>query len=817
LAAEATKPGEAVVRALAAVDRCVEERAPRGFVFISPDPGARRGLAAAVLGHTAHRTVWHVVAERADRGVPGRTMARMLASPALVAETVSVDASGPAPAGAGFWDQLAAEAAQGLVAIVIEELEHADPMSVAQVARALDTVEGQLLVVATSGDEATARFPVLFELALVEVVRGEGRRLDERYVLLDRAGSGGQGAVYTAYDRKLDRKIAIKVLHRESAGAQARLLREAQALARLRHPNVVVVFDSGTMEDGVFLAMELVEGKSLRGWLAERPRGWREVVATFVAAGRGLAAAHAEGLVHRDFKPENVLVGADGTVRVADFGLARLSGDSSADGDAPADTSLLHVDMTGAGGMVGTPRYMAPEQFARARVDARTDQFAFCVALFEALYGQAPFAGATPAELHTTVVAGKLVEPPRRGVPARIGAAVRRGLAAAPADRWPDLASLLAELARDRRAAWQRAVTFGAVGIAAVTLGLAAFRGRAPEKCAGFEGELAGVWGEARRGALQAALGDQRDSFERIARGLDGYAAGWVAMRTDACAATASRHVQSEALLDLRMRCLDRRRDALATFVDALAAGGARVAGDAVLAVRDLPPLGDCADAEALARAVPLPADEASRRAIAALYAQVDRVRALRLTGQYVEVERQLPALVDETRRLPYPPVQLEALQLLAWSQRNGESGVAAEATLAEALVAAARARDDDATAMLLTHLIDTIGSIESRPVEALLLRPVAEAAVVRAGDQPRARARLMAAIGNTLYEQGRFTESERILASAIALVEAQPERDEGELGSLENSRGHALERAGRCSSRSTCTGGTTRTSPAAT
>jgi serine/threonine protein kinase len=202
----------------------------------------------------------------------------------------------------------------------------------------------------------------------------------ERYVLIDQRGRGGTAVVYTAYDRQLDRKIAIKIMHR-GGGAQNRLLREAHALAKLRHPNVVTVYDIGKMPDGLFLAMELVEGETLRAWLAAERRGWREILRIFVLAGRGLSAAHAQGLVHRDFKPDNVLIGTDGAVRVADFGLARLSHDSEPEDESEPTSSpspsALHFDLTDAGAVVGTPRYMSPEQHAaspsmRAAISSRS-------------------------------------------------------------------------------------------------------------------------------------------------------------------------------------------------------------------------------------------------------------------------------------------------------------------------------------------------------------------------------------------------------------------------------------------------------------
>src|SRR4051794_3934114 len=228
-----------------------------------------------------------------------------------------------------------------------------------------------------------------------------------RYVVLERIGSGGMGVVYAAYDPELDRKVALKLLRPDRAGAAGeaafRVPREAHAVTPLSDPHVVAVYDAGTFGDQVFVAMELMEGRTLRQWLGEGKRGWREIVDVFVAAGRGLAAAHAAGLVHRDFKPDNVLLGTDGRVKVADFGLARPVGVVEKEGSPSSPGSgsggLLASPLTEWGQVMGTPAYMAPEQLRGGAADARSDQFSFCVALWEALYGRKPFAGQGLREL----------------------------------------------------------------------------------------------------------------------------------------------------------------------------------------------------------------------------------------------------------------------------------------------------------------------------------------------------------------------------------------------------------------------------------
>ncbi len=306
-----------------------------------------------------------------------------------------------------------------------------------------------------------------------------------RYVVLGLVGRGAMGDVYSAYDPDLDRKVAIKLLRVKrgnSAGGldgKTRLLREAQAIAKRSHPNVVVVYDVGTYKDSVFIAMEFIEGGTLNFWLHAQPRTWRETLRTFLAAGRGLQHAHEANLVHRDFKPDNVMVRVDGDVRVMDFGLVRYidvldDGPQSGDGASPETMQPIRNSMTmdatmdlgrpppslpvpavavtkltQTGAMLGTPAYMAPEQFVGQTVDARTDQFSFCVALFEALFGGRPFDGSTMTELTGNVLDGHVKPLPHRSrVPLAVWRVLRRGLSVSPAERYPSMADLLTDLAQ---------------------------------------------------------------------------------------------------------------------------------------------------------------------------------------------------------------------------------------------------------------------------------------------------------------------------------------------------------------------------------
>jgi serine/threonine protein kinase/formylglycine-generating enzyme required for sulfatase activity len=340
-----------------------------------------------------------------------------------------------------------------------------------------------------------------------------------RYIVIERLGAGAMGVVYGAYDPELDRKVAIKILRRQEGDAaesrrQARFVREAKAIAKVAHPNVVGIFDVGVDGDRAFLAMEYVAGGTLREWMSARKRPWREVVKMFVEVGKGLAAAHSVGLVHRDFKPDNVLLDREGTPKVADFGMARLSGPAGSDSedsqqgppapDSGTDTPRGAEALTLTGALAGTPAYMAAEQFRGKVTDGRTDQFAFCVALYEALYGQRPFDEGTVFDLADSVIRERFQPVPKNAdVPTFIRRSLLRGLRSQRTQRYERMEDLLSALQADPVARIKKIAIASVVSLV-VAGTLAGLYQRSERRRLEFEGRVASRLNDGRNSLAQA-------------------------------------------------------------------------------------------------------------------------------------------------------------------------------------------------------------------------------------------------------------------------------------------------------------------------
>jgi predicted Ser/Thr protein kinase len=442
-----------------------------------------------------------------------------------------------------------------------------------------------------------------------------------RYVVLEKLGFGGMSIVYKAYDPQLDRAIALKLMRVDAGGGTAaetgqRLLREAQALARISHPNIIAVHDVGMFGGDVFVAMEFVAGPTLGEWCRQAPRTTEEILEAYRGAGRGLAAAHAAGLVHRDFKPDNVIVGPDGRARVLDFGLARAAGASAAPEALPRERtpSIPPGDLriTQAGALLGTPAYMAPEQHLGGAVDARSDQFTFCVALHEAVYGKAPFPGKSVEEIVDAVLHGRVAPPPPEArVPGWLRPVLLRGLSTARSDRYPSMDELLAALDRDPRAR-RRAIGLAVAAVALVVVGVVLWRLTGTrDPCGGTESKLARVWDGAVKSSVRrafAASGRPHESatFARVSRVLDGQAAEWTAMAQGSCEARRDGRQDGRATA-LRSACLEARRREMAALTADLAKADGRAVDGAVHAAFELTSVAACGDVAALALGAPVP------------------------------------------------------------------------------------------------------------------------------------------------------------------------------------------------------------------
>jgi tetratricopeptide (TPR) repeat protein len=490
-----------------------------------------------------------------------------------------------------------------------------------------------------------------------------------------------------------------------SPRARARFLREAQALGRLSHPNVVTIFDAGTHGEQVFVAMELIEGTTLGEWLAERPRGWRQVRDVFVAAGRGLEAAHAAGLVHRDFKLQNVMVAGERVV-VLDFGLARAGDDEDPDGApggdgaaATAEAGVLSVSLTLTGERLGTPHYMSPEQHSGRPVTARSDQFAFCVALFKGLYGRMPFAGATLAEI-AAAMQRPIAWPTTPAVPRFLAAAVARGLRADPAARYPTMAALLADLGRDPGRTARRAL-LGGVAMAGLLGAGALLAGRVPgasaPSCAGAADGLNATWQPARRQAIAAAfallpgaLGTA--AWARAEPVLDDWAARWRSLRVAVCE-TDRAGTRPSPLAAAQRDCLERRRGELDGLLGALGSPDATVAQYAASAAHALTAPETCLGALPAAAGPTPPA--ASPEALGAARARIDASAALRRLGKVRPGLAEATAAVAAAERIGWPPLTAEAELELGAAQIDARATDAAGEAYYQALWSAEAARDD--------------------------------------------------------------------------------------------------------------------------
>jgi tetratricopeptide (TPR) repeat protein len=606
-----------------------------------------------------------------------------------------------------------------------------------------------------------------------------------RYRIDRLVGSGGMGEVYRARDVELERDVAIKLLARVGEAARVAVLAEAQAMAKLAHPNVVTVFEVIVEGQRVCLVMEYVDGTTLRRALEDRPAR-AEILRLFLEAGRGLAAAHEAGIVHRDFKPENVLVGADRRARVTDFGLA----------SAPSQ----------AGQSAGTPAYMAPEQGDGGAVDARADQFAFCVSLHEALVGARPFSGETAGQVRDRIRAGLRDEPPAwRALPARLRRTIVRGLAVDPDARFPDMPALLAALAHDEGARRRRLAVAGVVAVAIAVGTVGVVRGVRPgPTCGGAAEKLVGIWDAPVAGEVHAAFAASgrayaEDTFTRVDKRLGDYAGAWRAMYRDACEASSVRGEQSPAVLDVRMACLDTRRRALGDLTAFLRRADGAVVERAAAAAAALPDVDACGDVKALTSGGPLPVSPALRARVAIVRAELATADVRFRIGDGKGAVALARTALAEAREIAYGSLQGEAGLKVSRLESDVEYNYAqSEQDLRAALESAAAAHDDRLEAEMWPDLILIVGPRLRRLDEGRSLETPALAALARAGEPPRPHARLEQVLGSLAVEAGDPKGAIDLLRRALAEAEQVYAPDDTMLAMSHNVLGIALRDAGQ-------------------
>ena len=636
----------------------------------------------------------------------------------------------------------------------------------------------------------------------------------DRYLIVEPIGSGGMGTVYRAYDPQLNRGVALKimsVMHADlgtAERAKARLIREAQALAQLSHPNVVAVHDAGTFENDVFIAMELVEGKTLDEWIRDEKRTVKEILEVMIAAGRGLSAAHKAGLIHRDFKPGNVIVGDDERVRVLDFGLACAADQQESIDDRPtaseqdeqnqetknlldykefssgSSPNLLQSPLTHAGGVLGTPLYMAPEQHLGWKTDERTDQFGFCVVLYEVLYGKRPFAGRSREELKREVSRQQVSVPSTEtDVPNWIWKIIRKGLSIKPEGRYQTIDSLLDDLDKDpeiarakRRKKLQSAILI--LLLVAITLGFgyyALFKGS--KVCTGAERKVAGVWSDERKEKISQAfaktgLSYANDSFVRVERRLGEYLHRWKSEYTETCEATRLRDEQPVEIMVLKMRCLDKRLNSAGALVKVLGEADKIVVARSVQAVSSLSEFSKCNDVEALQSRIPPPKDKKTKNKVAAIRNKLAEVEAFEKTGKYREGLELVRKIMMAAKAVDYQPLIAEVFyELGSLLNKNGEYKKA-ETTLFDAAEAAGESRDGLLVAKTMALLSRIVGEKQARNDVGLSIARDAELMLLVAGGNATIRFGLLNTQGVLFYRKGCYDKALEYLRKSLTIRE---------------------------------------------
>jgi tetratricopeptide (TPR) repeat protein/predicted Ser/Thr protein kinase len=640
----------------------------------------------------------------------------------------------------------------------------------------IDTPERAVVFAATVTQGPKERSPLPQPISAPSI----GPKLG-RFTILDHLGTGTMGVVYTAYDDALDRKIAIKVLRQGGQEAALRLRREAQAMARVDHPNVVAVHEVGTEGGQVYVAMDFIRGTTLAAWQREPGRSWSEVLEAYVQAGRGLAAAHAANLIHRDFKPTNAIIGTDGRVRVLDFGLVYAAELDAGEGiDNSGTFERVALRLTRDGDVVGTPAYMSSEQIRGLPLGPSSDQFSFCASLYEGLYGQLPFVGDSLGTLFAAIARGRVQDPPRSSrVPAWVRAAVLRGLASSPGARYPSMDALLRAL--DPGTVRRRRYVGAGVGLigAAALAGFLAAKSQAASLCSGADAELAAIWSKDQRARVEQSLSAAGEAFAtevwpRVAADLDAYALDWKTIHRDACMAH-QRGEQSDQMLDRRMACLGQRKAALGGATEVLAEGGPQVAIEALGVVHDLPAVARCADVVALSADVAPPDDAEVAFRVAEAHQQLARAETLATAGRVTAALELASRTITSAAAIGYAPLSAEARLVHARMLIGFDADVAGDhdQALTQTILTALSSGLDEAAAEALALRLHQRGQRPGGAELALADADMARALLARVASQGRVLGLLENNIGVLQLSRGDLEMARQAFETALRIREA--------------------------------------------
>ena len=642
-----------------------------------------------------------------------------------------------------------------------------------------------------------------------------------RYLVLHRLGSGGMGVVLAAYDPELDRRVALKVVRTEpratgvdgvgpdAATARARLAREAQTLARLNHPNVVTVYDVGTHggdpgaeeahdPGGVFVAMELIDGTNLSRWMRDEQPTWPEIRRVFLDAGRGLAAAHEVGVVHRDFKASNVLLTLDdgprgpiGRVCVTDFGLARsestlelsaaasMGASHGSDDALRASVDVPDVELTAQGKVVGTPAYMAPEQHQGRIPDHRADQYAFCITLFEAIWGRRPFDGSSAQELAAQKARGLRgrVPSPRVRVPLSVRRCIFRGLHPNPNHRHRNMHVLLAEL--ERASKWRPLSVAVVAGMATGLAGIVAIQSSDPPQDPCHEGRDAihSVWTPEVRDQLElefsrASSRVGQAHFESAAKHIDRFAVRWSSQYDDACRATWQRGEQSQARLRSRLSCLRHRVHGLDAVLQLLQDPDPAIVRRATDIVLSLPSVDDCSDPRRLPRVSATPPDPLDAARVDDARRRLTSSRTQLAAGRFDQALHELESLTQGLGPWADDGLRSEVTMALGRAQDDTGDHQTAVITFMQAAEFARRAADPRLEARAWMNLARTHGERLRDFERGRFYLDLAEASVGVLPADDSFVAALAFTRGRVMFAAGRDDEAHAALLRAAELRE---------------------------------------------